>query len=44
VAAYLQERYHLITDQSRIWIVVIVFIVALVIGILVALKQGQEST
>lgn len=44
VAAYLQERYNLITDQGRIWIVVIVFVVALVIGILVALKQGQEST
>lgn len=43
VAAYLQERYQLISDPVRFAIVLGVFLASLVAGVSLALRAGKES-
>ena len=41
VAAYLQERYNLITDSLRFSVVLAVFVVSLVVGTMMALRANE---
>jgi len=44
LAAYLQERYRLITDTGRFGLVVAVFVLTLVASIWLALRQAKRTT